>query len=112
MVCHRDGNPLISTLIFSQAEWFCMECRNAYGLMNVDREPWTEELQQKLDEQKAEFEELRKDCIPHGSYRRDCDQCMCRGEFNNKPRTPHIEHASAEAKQASKVAYSKLYGDG
>jgi len=102
-VCLNCETPLVPTMVFSGAEWFCMKCRQEFPLFNCERVLRTEELNTKLNVLTEEFVSIAKDCIPRGSRRADCAKCTVRSEY-------HLEHATLEQLERSKEAYVKLKG--
>lgn len=53
--CPGDGEPLICTLRFSGAEFYCMVCHRLYGFLSPQPAPWSEELQARHDELADQF---------------------------------------------------------
>lgn len=95
------GKPLVGTLIFPGAEYFCTVCGNAYGMFGapnrVDATPEMLALHESLAER---FRAVAKDCIPFGAQLRDCPKC-CGSE-------PHHHHATDGEMEASDAAYRAL----
>jgi len=96
------GTPLIWTFMFSGAEWFCRKCKSNLGMMNAESILATPELLKEKKENNLWFDEIAKDCVPRGCRFAKCEKCD-KGEY-------HIFHATLEEKEASKKAYSKLWG--
>lgn len=48
--CPHDGEPLICTLEFNGAEFYCVTCERTYGFLSPTPKPWTAELQARHDE--------------------------------------------------------------
>jgi hypothetical protein len=97
------GKPLVNTMIFSGAEYFCPDCKGTYGIFCSPEKVERNDANEKLQEERQEtFNEMRKDCIPYGAQRIDCDKC--------KGRETHRQHATPEELAASDAAYAKLLG--
>lgn len=97
------GKPLVHTMIFSGAEYFCPDCKGQYGIFGAPEQIEAIEANRQLQaERQAAFLEMRKDCIPYGSQRIDCDKC---GGWEN-----HRNHATPEEITASEVAYAVILG--
>lgn len=58
-VCPRDGDPLVMTMEFSGAEFFCVTCEGKFGFLAPTPATWTPELQARHDELKATYDEAR-----------------------------------------------------
>jgi hypothetical protein len=54
--CPKDGEPLISTLRWRGAEFFCMVCKTKYGFLSPTPKDVTPELQARHDELQEQFE--------------------------------------------------------
>jgi hypothetical protein len=54
--CELD-TPLISTMVFSQAEFYCLDCGGHFGFLDPRGAEPTPELEAKLAELRAEWEE-------------------------------------------------------
>lgn len=94
--------PLIWTFIFPGSEWFCMECKHAYPMMNApDQIEATEENKKLSDDRKKAFHELTEDYIAPTVYHRDCEKC---GNFEEY----HILHVSDEAIKKSAEIYERV----
>ena len=102
----RCGHPLVNTMAFRGAEYFCLGCKSTYGTRlfggpsGGKTEPWTPELHKTRAETREKFKELIKDYIPEGAYYSNCKQCKDNG--------PHLRHASEADKEKSTQAYKKL----
>ena len=95
--------PLVSTMIFSKAEWYCIKCRTALPLFNAERINWTPELEKKSEANDKWFREVTAGYIPPRCFMRDCQKCdTSRDEY-------HIDHATKEELEKSKTAYANLH---
>lgn len=95
------GEPLVGTMIFPKAEYFCTVCGSAYGIFGApDRADATPELIARHKDIERKFSTIAKDCIPPGSQRVGCPECV-RGAY-------HQDHASEEELAASDAAYAEL----
>ena len=97
------GAPLIPTMKFSGAEYYCRTCRNIYGMMVCPEEvEMTTEMQALFDADVKWFRGASKDCIPRGARYGDCDQCQHNCD------EPHSDHAATDALEKSRRAYAAL----
>jgi hypothetical protein len=55
-VCRVDGEPLVSTLAFYQAEFVCVVCGRTYGFLEPDGADNTPELQARYEELRARWQ--------------------------------------------------------
>lgn len=100
------GLPLVSTLLFSGAEWYCSKCCNTYGFFDVPR---VVDANPKIKAQHTtltdKFHELANACVPRGCYMKDCARCKANdGE--------HHTHLTDDEREASDAAYQKLFNEG
>lgn len=96
------GTPLVCTMMFSGAEWYCIKCQTFLPLFDAERIDWTPGLAQEQEENKDWFYEVTADYMPLTAYRSGCENCdPSTGEH-------HIDHATDEEKEKSKAAYTKL----
>ena len=99
MCCNK---PLVPTLMFSYAEFYCLHCKSTYGMLEAPQSvEVTEELNDIRTAQKKQFQELSKDCVPRGCKFQKCEQCQ-KGGY-------HSEHMTDEERRASDAAYQKLH---
>ena len=98
------GTPMVSTLMFSGAEFYCVMCGGTEGIFGGDSVESTPELEQELDENEAKFKEVAGDCIPAGCYFHKCEKCQPPGAEE------HFLHASKEDLEKSDAAYKLLHG--
>ena len=100
------GLPLISTLLFSGAEWYCSKCCNTYGFFDVPRvADATPKIKAQNKALADKFHELSKSCVPRGCYMKDCARCKA----NDGDHTAHLTDDEA---LASGAAYKKLFNEG
>jgi len=99
--CCTCGNPLISTFIYSGAEYYCIDCGSSYGFFDgykdVDE---TQELNKRGEENLKWFLDIRKDLIGGGMKIRGCKKCDEGGY--------HLHHASDDEIKKHKEAEKKL----
>ena len=101
VVC-QCGNPLISTMLFSGAEFFCCECKAMVGFINAERvDNPSEELIEKHRTDLAWFREAARDYIPTGDRLSTCEKCR-NGEGD------HIDHVTEEQLQKSREARTRI----
>ena len=100
------GLPLISTLLFRGAEWYCSKCCNTYGFFDVPRvADATPKIKAQNKALADKFHELSKSCVPRGCYMKDCARCKA----NDGDHTAHLTDDEA---LASGAAYKKLFNEG
>ena len=95
------GTPLVSTVMFSGAEFFCVKCASTIPLFNAERVDSTPELVKEKESNVAWFRETASDYIPPGCWKSSCGKCNRGGEH-------HIDHATDEEKKRSEVARQNL----
>lgn len=100
VVCLRCGTPLISTLKFSKAEWFCAACAEPFGLIEGKRVLLNYKLEVRYDEAVTWFDEQAVGAIAIGERRTDCPQCDTGDD--------HLNHVDDETRKASEEAYKRL----
>lgn len=103
--CHRADEvdvPLICTLAFSGAEFYCLECGGRFGWLDpIGRKP-TEEITAHQERLQAEWDEhAGKKLLTRGAWHQDCEKCKPGGET-------HLEHATDEEKAAHEEAMAWL----
>ena len=85
--------PLIPTLMFHKAEYFCSKCKRTYGLFGTpDSTEETDEILQELDSLREWFANAVSGYIPFGAMKPECDLC--------KSEPHHIHMTEAEAKES------------
>lgn len=90
------GVPLIPTMVFRKAEFYCLECGAALGMFSPMTSKATPELHAKYDELKAEWDEHASGVVPnHEFWRSDCPRCSGDGE-------PHPLHMTDEEREADR----------
>lgn len=100
-ICPQCNNPLISTLLFAQAEWFCMGCKNTYGLFYSETVQQTPELHAKLKQDLKEFNTFKNDLYLGGEKINGCKLCREKNE-------PHIRHLTEEERNKCIEARNKI----
>ena len=95
------GEPLVGTMIFPGAEYFCTVCHSSYGMFGAPgRADATPEMLARHEELRMQFKAIAKDCIPPRSQKQDCPQCT--GDDY------HLIHATEAEIEASDAAYKAL----
>ena len=95
------GAPLISTFMFSGAEFYCIECGSHFGMFGVERKQETPELKKRLKKNEAKWEKMKKGLLTGGVMFTWCDTC-------SKTNEPHLNHATKEEITAHEQALEKL----
>ena len=100
--CPRDGAPLIATMAFRKAEFYCLECGARLGFLSPRPAAPTPELDARYEALKAEWDEhARHAVLIHGWYE-NCDKCKAGlSEY-------HPAHATAEELAAHEAALAWL----
>lgn len=95
--CPNDGTPLISTIVFSGAEFYCIECGQKFGWLsprpvepNEENNAWYERI-------KAEWDEHVGNKLLGRFWRDGCDQCSQRKGY-------HCVHATEAEIEADRKA--------
>ena len=95
-LCPCCDYPLISTLAFMGAEWFCMKCKWSGGIFSEKRGV---PIPEDLEKAKADHELFKKH-KPHlwmgGGQKEDCDRCV--------GKEVHAWHLTPEEKSKCKEA--------
>ncbi len=97
------GTPMVGTIMFSGAEFYCVKCGTSQGMFGTMDTQATPELQRELEENEKKFREVAADLIPAGAQFDKCGTCQGKKE-------DHRLHASHEDLEKSDKAYQKLYG--
>jgi hypothetical protein len=71
--CPRDGEPLIATMEFDGAEFYCQKCGSKLGFLSPTPATWTEELQARHDQLRAQYE-AERDSRDLERYGESCDR--------------------------------------
>lgn len=112
--CPRDGAPLVSTMAFSKAEFYCLDCGSHLGFLDPRRgDPEDAGLVTRMEAYEAEWKDnAGGKLLTAGGYHRDCDKCW------KEPRTdggtpsgmlePHTQHATPEEWEAHEEALTWL----
>lgn len=75
-MCPRCVVPVVMTMAFSHAEFYCLDCGAHLGFLSPVAADVTDRLLEQLAARKAEFEQLGgADLIAPFSYHRDCASC-------------------------------------
>lgn len=77
--CQRDSEPLVSTMEFRGAEFYCQVCGATYGFLSPKPLTWTAERQERHDELKAAYdiERAHRDPVIQMVYAiHFIDQCL------------------------------------
>lgn len=101
-MCPDCERPLISTMIFSKAEFFCRKCKRTLGYLEPDPAEDSPELQAIIDADEKWFRPIASKCMPIGGKLRTCDKCRTTGDYS------HADHATEQEKKDSKAAYHEL----
>ena len=98
------GRPLVSTLCFSGAEFYCTVCGNTYGILDApDHVEVTQDVAQRMETDRRYFNSVATYTIPYRSKRIGCEQCDRAGSGEY-----HHDHATLKQKQLSNRAYGIL----
>lgn len=100
-VCPGCGNPLIMTLHFARAEFFCMKCKATHGFLYEKYVNETPELKAKLKADTKEFNTFANDLYLGGEKIKGCVKC----EHDNEP---HLRHLTEEELDRCKKARAKI----
>lgn len=94
------GEPLISTMAFSKYEFYCLCCGRHYGFFDPLPGTPTPELEIRMEELQAEWDEIAPALIGGGQMLDGCGQCRG-GE-------PHLRHATDAERRAYEEALELL----
>lgn len=101
-MCRRCQEPLVSTMMFRKAEFYCVNCGATYGYLEPVPATETPELLSRMDANRTEFENLAKGHIGDGAYHMDdCETCRTKHE-------PHLYHATPEELAEDQAARARL----
>ncbi len=96
------GTPMVPTMMFSGAEFYCISCGSTQGLFgSAPSTPETPELLEESKENQERFKKVAADCIPMGCMFPDCEKCK---------HEQHLNHAGQEDLGKSDAAYNLLAG--
>jgi hypothetical protein len=99
--CPVDGTPLIMTMAFRGAEFYCLECGGRFGWLQPHGVEPTPELEERYEKLKAEWDEhAGGKLLAAGAWREDCAQC--------NSEHPHAEHATEAELTAHRGALAWL----
>jgi len=97
------GTPMISTLMFSGSEFYCVKCGWDEGVFGpAETIFWTPELNEEGKRNQTVFREIADVCIPAGCRFPNCKKC--------NDGQDHLLHASNGALRKSDEAYKLLAG--
>jgi hypothetical protein len=97
-----EPTPLISTMAFPRAEFYCLECGGHFGFLSPRAETATPELKARHDELRAEWDEHADPFLRViRAWFEDCEACARRGEY-------HVEHASPKERAEHSQALAWL----
>lgn len=103
--CPNDHEPLICTMEFDGAEFFCVVCEGKFGFLSPRPKDWTQELQDRHDELKAVYVAAR-DARDLARYGESCDD-----EYEWAPVASVGDHTRAELRHESN-GHSRPFLDG
>jgi len=93
------GTPMIYTLIFRGAEFYCIKCGYTKGMFNIMEQVATDKLFRERKENCDLFAVASIDCIPSGTHLDSCEKCQ---------QEEHRMHVGKEALDKSDSAYLAL----
>jgi hypothetical protein len=99
-ICSNCGFPLISTLAFSYAERYCMNCGGQFGIMSVDCTDITPEMKPFITKMNRRFGQVRRYLIGGGMRLVGCEKC--------NEHEVHLQHATAKENKKYEWALKKL----
>lgn len=102
-MCPRCVVPLVMTMGWSHAEFYCLNCGAHLGFLSPVPADETPRLLEQMHATGAEFERLGgKDLITAGGYRTGCSQCIIAlGES-------HDRHATDDERARHEAALTAL----
>lgn len=100
-MCPDCGVPLIGTVLFARAEFFCRTCRGTFGFLEPVGAPETPELLEVIERDRVWFRAMASGAIPRGGMLSACATCS---ETNR----PHELHTTEEEWAASNKAFKRL----
>jgi len=93
------GTPMVQTLMFSGAEFYCVVCGETQGIFGTRSIEETTTLLHEMKKNERYFVKIAADCIPSGSRFPECEKCNSEN---------HNMHASKEDLDKSDSAYLAL----
>ena len=105
--CPSCKAPLICTMVFSKAEFYCLECGRTCGFFDPYRlDP--DENEERMAALQAEWDEhVGGKIMPRGTFwQNDCEQCG--GDGKPRPDGGHLEHVTEAEVEADKEARAWL----
>ncbi len=105
--CPTCKAPLIATLAFQGAEFYCLECGNTCGWLSPYRLN-AAEVKDRMEALQAEWDEhVGGKIMPRSVFwRMGCEQCG--GDGKPRPEQGHWEHVTEEEIEADKEARAWL----
>lgn len=98
------GKPVVSTMHFSGAEYYCIDCGAQLGMFDAERVESTPRLDRLKANRDKKWESVASKLITPNSWRRSCDKCDSgKGEY-------HYMHTTLEEQSDNEVARKKLKG--
>jgi hypothetical protein len=102
--CPSCKAPLISTMVFARAEFYCLECGQRWGFLNPTPLDPTPELDARYEALKAEWDKHAAPYLRVGHWwMHDCDACAPHREY-------HCDHATPQERAAHRIALDWLKG--
>jgi hypothetical protein len=94
--------PLIGTMLFPKAEFYCLDCGGHFGFLQPAGAAWTPELEEQLQALKADWDEhVKGKAIVERGWDRYCALC-------NPGQSYHMDHATPEQLAAHEGALAWL----
>jgi hypothetical protein len=93
--CPNCKTPLISTLVFRGAEWYCWRCRATYGLLESVSVPCTPAIRARLQKKRLWFDKHAKHIWTAGAKKRGCKKCETEMHASHLMDTEKAAHAKA-----------------
>ncbi len=100
-VCPDDGFPLVGTFMVMGAEYYCLKCRGAYGMLYEDHAKETPARLKKKEEAEKVVRFLSGSINTGGGKLQNCKKCFPdKGEGERY----HVSHLTDEEKTAEEAA--------
>jgi len=78
--CPNCDNPVISTIQFPRAEWFCWACKWTGGIFDAKSKDLTASNQKKLDADQKTFDKASEGYVGVGCRFTKCEKCKNNNE--------------------------------
>jgi hypothetical protein len=102
--CHVDGEPLVSTLVFSKKEFVCVVCGRTYGFMEPVAAPETPKIKRRQKTLEKKWNKLIDGYMPNSDFwRRDCEMCQ-----PGDRAAAHRNHATPQELEAHEKAVERM----